>query len=246
MPQCGDPKSATTFELIDVTAAPPRLTTPSGLTKVERSPFDLIVFDASPPHHFTDSDCNVVSDRESGMPWLARSAAKVPTKVSIWERAVRVQLIRDQPRLHNTGAPRSETAGSAIRQFRSKRADSVGEMKRCSTGEEMRHAASAMRGGSKSIACIQMVPTIKRVTRGRGAQRDNELCDLWPNGLRNSCPSLVRWRHTWHCCMSWPRKESNETSNRMRAPTFSWSGARSVLNFAGCSNLDGGTVVCPR
>ena len=50
----------------------------------------------------------------------------------------------------------------------------------------------------------------------------------------------------WHCCMSVAPKESNQTSNRMRAPTFSRSGVRSVLNFAGCSNLTAGPSSAPR
>lgn len=77
------------------------------------------------------------------------------------------------------------------------------------------------------------------------AQRDVIYAIYDPNGPQ-SCPSLVRWRHTWHCCMSVAPKESNETSNRMRAPTFSRSGVRSVLNFAGCSNLTAGPSSAPR
>ena len=109
-------------------------------------------------------------------------------------------------------------------------------------GEEMRHAASAMRGGLKSIACIQMVPTKNRVML-TPAQRDVIYAIYDPNGPQ-SCPSLVRWRHTWHWCMSVAPKESNETSNRMRAPTFSRAGVgRSELRRV--LELDGGTVVCP-
>jgi hypothetical protein len=84
-------KSAANLELIDVTGTPPRLTTPAGLTKVERSLFDFIV-DASPPHHFTDSDQPLLLSYVQAC-LMARSAAKIPTKVLIWERAVRVQAM---------------------------------------------------------------------------------------------------------------------------------------------------------
>ena len=84
-------KSATNLALIDVTGTPSRLTTPAGLTKVERSLFDFIV-DASPPQHFTDSDQPLLLSYVQAC-LMARSSAKIPAKTSIWERAVRVQAM---------------------------------------------------------------------------------------------------------------------------------------------------------
>jgi hypothetical protein len=84
-------KSAMNLAQIDITGTPTRLTTPAGLTKDEQSLFDFIV-DASPSHHFTDSDVPLlVSFVEASL--LARTFARIPTKVSIWERAVPVQAM---------------------------------------------------------------------------------------------------------------------------------------------------------
>ena len=84
-------KSAAHLAAIDVTGTPARLITPAGLNKDERSLFDFIV-NASPPHHFTDSDVPLlVSYVEASL--MARSLAKIPAKISIWERAVRVQAM---------------------------------------------------------------------------------------------------------------------------------------------------------
>ena len=84
-------KSAASLTQIDFTGTPPRLTTPSGLAEDEQSLFDFIV-DASPPNHFTDSDQPLLLSYVQAC-LIARSSAKIPTKVLVWERAVRVQAM---------------------------------------------------------------------------------------------------------------------------------------------------------
>jgi hypothetical protein len=91
MKQRGRKSAANLATLIDVTGTPSRLTTPAGLTKPERSLFDFIV-DASPPHHFTDSDQPLLVSYVQAC-LMARSAAKTPTKVAIFERVVRLQAM---------------------------------------------------------------------------------------------------------------------------------------------------------
>ena len=165
-------KSATNLALIDVTGTPPRLTTPAGLTKVERSLFDFIV-DASPPHHFTDSDQPLLLSYVQAC-LIARSSAKIPTKVSVWERAVRVQaMLATKLRLSPQTRTRSQNAGAAIRRFQSGQSCPVG-WSRCSISD-VKRAASAMRIGWKSIACIQMVSVPKLCGGSMASESAREL-----------------------------------------------------------------------
>jgi hypothetical protein len=91
MKQRGRKSAANLATLIDVTGTPPRLTTPAGLAKDERSLFDFIV-DASPPHHFTGSDQPLLVSYVQAC-LMARSAAKTPAKIAIFERVVRLQAM---------------------------------------------------------------------------------------------------------------------------------------------------------
>ena len=90
MKQRGRKSAANLATLIDVTGTPSRLTTPAGLTKPERLLFDFIV-DASPPHHFRDSDQPLLVSYVQAC-LMARDAAKTPAKIAIFERVVRLQV----------------------------------------------------------------------------------------------------------------------------------------------------------
>ena len=82
-------RSAASLAVINVTGTPPRPSPPPGLTKAERTLFAELV---AASKHLTESDSQLlVSFAQATL--TAQRAARDPSKIDAWERAVRVQAM---------------------------------------------------------------------------------------------------------------------------------------------------------
>ena len=84
-------RSAADLVTLRVDGTPPRLTAPSSLSEDERKLFAELV-NACDPRHFVEGDLPLlVSFVQATL--MARNSANAPSKITIWERAVRVQAM---------------------------------------------------------------------------------------------------------------------------------------------------------
>jgi hypothetical protein len=84
-------RSAADLATLSVDGTPPRLSAPSSLSKDERTLFAALV-NACDPRHFVEADLPLlVSFVQATL--MARNWANAPSKVTIWEKAVRVQAM---------------------------------------------------------------------------------------------------------------------------------------------------------
>lgn len=89
MRQRGRKSAANVVTLMSVTGRPPRLSPPRYLNKAERAIFVELI-GACDARHFVESDLPLLASYSQATR-MARAAARDPSKVGLWERAVRVQ-----------------------------------------------------------------------------------------------------------------------------------------------------------
>ena len=81
-------KSAASLSVISVDGRPSRLAPPAYLNKVERAVFTELASSG----HFIETDAGLLASLAQATV-MARKAARDPAKLSVWERAVRVQAM---------------------------------------------------------------------------------------------------------------------------------------------------------
>ena len=89
MRQRGRKSAAELATLPGVDGKPPRLKPPPHLNDDERSLFDELV-GACDPRHFVESDLPLLASYVQAT-LIARDAAHAPSKIVLWEKAVRMQ-----------------------------------------------------------------------------------------------------------------------------------------------------------